>query len=152
MIKCSHCGYENSDNLDYCINCSKRLPIKDDSIISDNLNDLYYSSVEDINLKNNYNTPPSLNGHNILNDDKLFISTIISMIIPGSGLIYLKQQRIGLIFLFTTIFLWILTQVVFSVTKTSIVNITFSISLILYFINIIYTFKIAEEDLQENIR
>lgn len=155
MIKCQYCGYENSDNLDYCMNCSKILPVLE---ASDNLedtanmrlNDLYNLSVEDINSTNN-----NLNNarHNfILNDDRdVFISTFISMVIPGSGLIYLKRQKLGFVILASTIILWSLSQFLYFIAKISMVNITLSLSIILYLFNVAYTFKLAEDISLENV-
>lgn len=155
MIKCQYCGYENSDNLDYCMHCSKALPIRDSSKDMEDtnrrLNDLYNLSVEELNVTNN--NSDNAQQKFILNDDRdVFISTFISMVIPGSGLIYLKRQKLGFIILASTIILWTLSQFLYFIANINIVNITLSLSFILYFFNVAYTFKLAEDISLANIR
>lgn len=59
MIKCSNCGFKNSDDDIYCVRCAKKL--SDNNDVNDKtvqLNELYYSFlINEMKNKNNETKP-----------------------------------------------------------------------------------------------
>ena len=147
MIKCSYCGCDNLESAVYCMHCSKKLAdVKgfDDKI--NHLSDVYYSYIN-----NNYNhahlqKDDSNNNYFMTNrETTLFISMILAMIIPGTGLIYLKRVIVGLFIFLTTILLWMLTGILYYTFDVNVAAIMLALSVILYIFSIAYTYYVVSK-------
>ncbi len=163
MIRCSNCGCDNLDDALYCMHCSKRLAESknEDNFDINQLSDVYYSYLKNAHDTNNLHADKSgqsnhssNKGENYLHDNQqedyfiisnektLFISMLLAMIIPGFGLVYLKQVLLGVFIFLITILLWILTGIFYYLLKIDVVSLMLSVSIIIYLASIVYTYKL----------
>lgn len=171
MIKCSYCGCDNLDGAVYCMHCSKRLSElkKENNYDMNQLSDVYYSylnnsyNTNNSRLPNNTPTNASDNNHRdyvhenqqenyfLISDEKtLFVSMLLAMIVPGFGLVYLKQVLLGVFIFLITIMLWILTGIFYYLLKIDLISVMLSISIIIYLASIAYTYKLISVENGEN--
>lgn len=171
MIRCSYCGFENRNDAVYCMHCSKKLyeSKNDNSLDINQLSDVYYSYLNKNNNASNsqaYSTNPnndsaSIHGNYlhdnrqedyflISNEKTLFIAMLLAMVIPGFGLVYLKQVLLGIFIFLITILLWIITGIFYYLLKIDMVSLMLSVSIIIYLTSIIYTYYVMMVENGEN--
>ena len=154
MIRCSNCGCENLDNSVYCMHCSRKLLQRENEDNINQLSDIYYSY-----LNTNYNTHQSGycndNHTSSVNDNQgeqyfiksneknLFIAMLLSMLVPGFGLVYLKRVLLGVFIFLMTLLLWIMTGIFYYLLRVDIVSVMLSLSIMIYFASIIYTYIVV---------
>ncbi|RAP52167.1 MAG: hypothetical protein BZ137_09015 [Methanosphaera sp. rholeuAM130] len=138
------------DGAVYCMHCSKRLveKLSDEHNISQ-LSDVYYSYLNS-NLNNGHTGGYGINQQDnyfiVSNEKTMFISMILAMLVPGFGLVYLKQVLLGLFVFLLTILLWIMTGILYYIFKIDIIYFAMSLSIFLYLASIIYTYKLVSCD------
>ncbi|AWX33515.1 hypothetical protein AW729_10610 [Methanosphaera sp. BMS] len=159
------------DGAVYCMHCSKRLSElnEENNYDMNQLSDVYYSYLNNsYNTNNSHpsnNTPTNASENNnmdyvhenqqenyfLINDEKtLFVSMLLAMIVPGFGLVYLKQVLLGVFIFLITIMLWILTGIFYYLLKIDLISVMLSISIIIYLASIAYTYKLISVENGEN--
>ena len=131
---CTNCNTENIDEAEFCRKCGSKLSKNDDgNIKAENIEEIVGNPETD----------------NELHTSNPYISTILSIIIPGLGLIYIGKLKLVLQSLFIYMLFLSLCSWSGLIHMKYGGAVVFLLSTIVYIFSIIYTFIIAKKPMKQ---
>ena len=129
---CISCGVENLDNAKFCKECGQSLRVDDNQTISNN-------NTDDITINENSTKNPELIKSNP------YISAILSIIIPGLGLVYAGRLSLVIKSMVTYILFLALASWSGFIHMQYGGAVVFLLATIVYIISIVYSFILAKK-------